>query len=142
MHARVVVNASVLVSQVSSREAYHVASSAWIAHYMADDGLLVEPEFVLIEVASAISRQTGQTKFAEQVAQTLQQSDAISLIALDDTLLQEGVRIAANLRLRAGDSIYVALARQLNIPLISWDKEQLQRASTLIETYTPDSYPF
>ncbi|GAC1421889.1 MAG: hypothetical protein PVS3B3_01170 [Ktedonobacteraceae bacterium] len=37
---------------------------------------------------------------------------------------------------------YVAVAHQLSIPLISWDKEQLQKASKIIQTYTPDTYPF
>jgi predicted nucleic acid-binding protein len=56
--------------------------------------------------------------------------------------VQKAVDVAINLQLRAGDAIYVALARQLNIPLISWDKEQLQKASTIITTYTPDTYTF
>jgi len=34
-----------------------------------------------------------------------------------------------------------ALAQQLNIPLVSWDKEQLRKASNLLTTYTPDTYP-
>ena len=37
---------------------------------------------------------------------------------------------------------YVALAHQLNIPLVSWDKEQIQKASSLITTYTPENYIF
>jgi hypothetical protein len=30
----------------------------------------------------------------------------------------------------------------MNIPLVSWDKEQLQRARSFIVTFTPDSYVF
>jgi hypothetical protein len=50
--------------------------------------------------------------------------------------------MAADLQLRAGDASYVTLARQLNIPLVSWDREQLQKAGSLIATCTPGNYPF
>lgn len=142
IYAKVVVDASVLVSQASSQDVYHVASSVWLTRYLTNGGLLIEPEFVLIEVASAISRRTGQATFAEQVAQKLIQSATIRLITLDTTLLHEVIRIAANLGLRAGDALYVALAHQLGVPLISWDKEQLARADPLVEAYSPDLYPF
>jgi len=56
--------------------------------------------------------------------------------------VQAAVTIAADLQLRAGDATYVAVAHQLNIPLISWDKKQLQRAESLVSTYTPDNYAF
>ena len=61
---------------------------------------------------------------------------------LDDTLVWAAVEVAADLKLRTGDATYVAVAHQLNIPLVSWDKEQLQRAGSLVSTYTPDNYTF
>ncbi len=66
----------------------------------------------------------------------------LTILAMDPNFVDAAATIAADLRLRAGDAIYVALAQQLNIPLVSWDKEQLQKASSLIPVYTPDSYPF
>jgi predicted nucleic acid-binding protein len=35
----------------------------------------------------------------------------------------------------------VVVAQQLNIPLVSWDKEQLRKASSILTTYAPDRYP-
>jgi len=61
---------------------------------------------------------------------------------MDEILTQAAVDVAINLQLRAGDAIYVALARQTKHSLISWDKEQLQKASTIITTYTPATYVF
>ncbi len=66
----------------------------------------------------------------------------MEVIAMDSAFIQASADIAADLRLRAGDATYVALAYQLNIPLISWDNEQLERASNLVTTYTPDTYVF
>ncbi len=142
MHPTLVVDASVVVSQASSHESRHKESTDWLDLYLSADGLLIEPALILVEVASAISRQTGQTMLAQHIVQTLNQSATFSIVPLDAALLDEAVRMASNLGLRAGDAIYVALAHQLGIPLVSWDKEQLQRSSGLIETYTPDNYPF
>ena len=64
----------------------------------------------------------------------------IQIVPIDAALVQAAVEVATNLQLRAGDSTYVALAHQLHIPLISWDKEQLQRARTLVATYAPGDY--
>ena len=66
----------------------------------------------------------------------------MEIIAMDSAFIQAAATIAADLRLRAGDATYVSLAYQLGIPLISWDKEQLERASSLVTTFTPDSYVF
>jgi len=61
---------------------------------------------------------------------------------MDFALIRTAINVANDLQLRAGDATYVAVAYQLSIPLISWDKEQLRKASKIVQTYTPDTYPF
>jgi predicted nucleic acid-binding protein len=46
--------------------------------------------------------------------------------------------LAANQRLRGADAMYVAIAQGLKIPLVSWDQEQVARASGAITAYMPD----
>jgi predicted nucleic acid-binding protein len=45
-----------------------------------------------------------------------------------DELMDEAANLAAELGLRGADSIYVAVARQLNLPFVSFDVDQRQRA--------------
>ena len=104
--------------------------------------MLVVPTLVLIEVAASISRRTGQTIQAQEAVKRLHSISKIQIAPVDSALVQSAVEVAINLQLRAGDAIYVALAHQLSIPLVSWDKEQLQRSESLIPTYTPDNYTF
>lgn len=99
------------------------------------------PEFLLIELSAALVRQTKQPTLAKQSARSLYNSPLL-IVPVDASLTEASVDLAADLQLKAGDAIYVALAHRMGIPLISWDNEQLQRSSSLIETYTPDSYPF
>ena len=135
-------DASVWVSWLRPSDVNHVASGIWIEQYIAREGLMVEPALLLIEVAASISRQTGQALRAKEAINTLRSISKIHIVPLDSALLQAAVDAAIDLQLRAGDSIYAALANQLNIPLVSWDKEQLQRARSITVTYTPESYLF
>jgi predicted nucleic acid-binding protein len=145
MHAEVVVDASVWVSSFRPEDVNHAASRFWAEQYNIKGGLLVAPMLLLIEVAAAISRRTGDPTLAKEAIKKLESASSmhtVHLVPIDTVLIQAAVEVATDLQLRAGDAIYVALAHQLNIPLVSWDREQLQRAESLVSTYTPDNYTF
>lgn len=59
------------------------------------------------------------------------------IVPMEPALMAEATNIAANLRLRGADSIYVAIAKQLNLPLLTWDNEQLTRAVSIIAAFHP-----
>jgi len=138
----VVVDASVWVSWLITYDVNHDASLLWIERYIAEGGFLVAPSLMLVEVAATISRQMGEIALAKETVKNLHTASEIRIVPLDDTVVWAAVEVAADLKLRTGDATYVAIAHQLNIPLVSWDKEQLQRAGSLVSTYTPDNYAF
>ena len=142
MDISVVVDASVWVSWYIQQDVHHRASRLWLDRYTAQGGFLIAPMFLLVEVAGAISRQKGDSKLARQVIKDIYYYDAMRILTLKDTLMWASVEIAADLELRAGDTTYIAVAHQYHLPLVSWDKEQLRKASSLTPTYTPDEYPF
>jgi predicted nucleic acid-binding protein len=49
--------------------------------------------------------------------------------------------VAADLGLRGADAVYVALAHQLGLTLVTWDREQLTRTASMIVSRTPDQMP-
>ena len=124
------------------RETHHEASSLWLERFTFAGGLLVAPTFLLVEVAAALSRYSGQAAWSKKAIDDLKSDEIIQFVDLDAVLIQGAIEVASVLQLRAGDATYVATAHQLNIPLVSWDKEQLTRAAGLITTYSPDIYPF
>jgi predicted nucleic acid-binding protein len=138
----IVVDASVWVSWLRPSETNHRSSSIWMEQFIIKSGHLISPAMLLIEVAASISRLTGQAIRAKEAITQLNSISKIQIFPMDAFLVQIAIDIVTDLQLRAGDAIYVALAHQLNIPLISWDKEQLQKASTLVTTYTPENYIF
>lgn len=142
MNIRVVIDASVWVSRLMPPEINHNTSSFWVERFTAKGGLLAAPSFFLIEVAAGVSRQTRQPSVSKKAIEDLNNSNVIQFVSMDEVLTRAAVDVATNFQLRAGDAIYIALAHQLNLPLVSWDKEQLQKASTIITTYTPATYIF
>ncbi len=141
-HANVVVDASVWASWYMQQDSNHLASVQWMRRFILAGGSFVAPTFLLIEVAAAISRQMGPPSIAKQAVQFLQSMSEMRLIALDATAVQDAIDTAADIRLRAGDAVYVAVARQMRLPLVSWDQQQLQRASIMVLAYSPSNFPF
>jgi predicted nucleic acid-binding protein len=142
MDGSVVIDASVLVSWIVSSDANHGDSYSWMKRYRAVGGLLVVPAFAMIEVAAALARQSKQPALAKATVKDLYSVSILRIVPLESVLVQSAVNIASDLQLRAGDATYVAVAHELKIPLVSWDKEQLQKGGVLIATYTPGTYPF
>jgi predicted nucleic acid-binding protein len=142
MDGSVVIDASALVSWIVSDDANHDASHIWMKRYRATGGLLVAPAFAMIEVAAAIARQSRQPALAKAVIKDLYSVRTLRIVPLNSVLVGSAIDIASDLQMRAGDATYVAVAYNLKIPLVSWDKEQLQKGGNLISAFTPSTYPF
>lgn len=137
----VVVDASVWVSRLVSRDVHHDTSRRWLEQYTEQGGRIVTPALLLPEVAGAIARRTGESKLANRVVNQLQRLPHLQLVAIDQRLGQAAARLAANLGLRGADAVYVAVAEQLMIPLLTWDNEQIAKAGERVQAFTPDSPP-
>src|SRR5438552_3680622 len=67
---------------------------------------------------------------------------AVAQLQLDRALAGVAAQLAADLQLRGADAVYVAVAFQLNIPLVTWDVQQQQRGVSRVLTYTPLNFVF
>jgi predicted nucleic acid-binding protein len=142
MHPLVVIDASIWASRLMPQDVNHIASVAWVDRYRESGGLITAPDFILVEIAASLTRRTGHASLAKESIRYLNYHGPVRIVPLEHFHIQEAARLATDLRLKAGDAIYVALAWQTRCPLVSWDNEQLQRAANLIETYTPVTFPF
>jgi predicted nucleic acid-binding protein len=60
------------------------------------------------------------------------------LVVLPDGALWDAALGAAAARsLRGADAVYVALADLLDLPLVTWDREQRERAGRRVRVITP-----
>ena len=111
-----VVDASVWVSRLVPQDAHHAESRDWLDRQVARGGLLVAPILLLAEVAGAVSRRTGQSRLAKRAVETLLRVPGLRLVAMDRRLGRTAADLAAQLKLRGADAVYVATAEHLNLP--------------------------
>lgn len=133
-----VIDASVWVSRFLPDDAYHAASSRWVKQVSGAGGLLVSPASMMAEVAGAIARRTGDRHLGYQIIQQIRRIPTLQIVAIDDSLGMYSAQLASDLHIRGADALYIATASRLQLPLITWDREQLDRARALIGVQTPE----
>lgn len=136
---RVVTDASVLVSVFHPADQFHQQSRAWFQQHLRDGGRIVAPNFMLSEVAGALARRTDSTAVAELAVTQLRAMPELELVVIEDVYEQEATALAMELRLRGADAIYVAVAHMLDLPLTTWDREQVERGGQRIDARRPDN---
>lgn len=140
MHAvgDAVVDASVWVSRLIASERHHVVTRSWLDGAAREGALLVAPALMLPEVGGALARRTGEARLARRALQQLMRVPGLRLIPLDQKLAEMAARLAVDLALRGADAVYVAAAKELGLPLVSWDAEQLERSARVVPARTPE----
>jgi predicted nucleic acid-binding protein len=133
----VVIDASAWVSRIMLQDSNHLAALSWIDRHLLNGGLLVAPILLVTETAATISRITGLSARGHLAAHGLYAMPEMSLVQIDQALVDEATDLASNLGLRGADAYYVAVAKTLGLSLVTFDKEQLSKASAVIETIRP-----
>lgn len=128
----VVLDASVWVSRLVPQDIFHESVKAWLGAQRAAGVGLLSPGLLLPEVAGAISRRTGAPGLGRQAVEHLQGLPGLQLVQMDEALINEAARLAAEQDLRGGDSTYVAVAVRLGLPFVTLDKDQSERAANVV----------
>jgi len=131
------VDANMWVARYVPAEPHHQQSRDWLRRTIRGGERLAAPELLLVEVSSAITRQLNDPARAAQVVEQLLSIRSFNWITVDHELILLASEIAADLRLKSADAIYVAVAERLHVPLITWDVELLRRASRRITVRQP-----
>ncbi len=136
----VVLDASLLVAGIRRGDPGHVPARSVLTWLTANDATLHVPAIALSEVSAAIARGTDNTELALRDVALLQQLPGFALRPVDVALAQSSARVAAENRIRGCDAVYVALARQLDAPLITLDRQQRERAPDDVVVRMPEAY--
>ena len=123
-----VVDASVWVARLVPKDAFHAGVRKWMEVRLLEGTEFVAPALLLAETAGAISRRTGEALLASQAVELLEHLPGLRLVEMETSLLREAAQLAAELGLRGADSVYVAVASRLKIPLATLDADQRKRA--------------
>ncbi len=132
-----VVDASVWVSYFMQTEETHSASRDWVSQQTDAGTPILGPSHVLAEISGAVSRRTGREELGRVSSTVISRLPDFQLIPIERELADVSASVAAGMKLRGADAVYVALALLMNAPLVTWDSEQLTRAALIIETLSP-----
>lgn len=136
----ITIDASVLVAAGAPDDPASADAAAFI-HAVLTDGLAIhQPTLTLVEVGAAIARRTGDSGLASEAGATLLSMPGLVLHPLDLEAAADSAAIAARLRLRGADAIYVATAVRSDAALITLDDELLTRTSPLVDAATPTEW--
>jgi predicted nucleic acid-binding protein len=133
----IVVDASVWVSRFTPPDVHHVASREWLEQQAERGRPVIAPGILLAEVAGAIARRSGRTRLGHRAVASLLRWSPLRLMPIDTLLAEAAASLAADLALRGMDATYIAAAHRLDIPLVTWDREQLERSRSVIKAYEP-----
>jgi predicted nucleic acid-binding protein len=134
----VVVDASVWLGTLLHTDPFDEPTLRWLQQYQVENGIVAAPTTLLSEVAGAYARRTGQADIAVEYSYEIQSDPRVQLYSVDGAPGDASARLAAYLPLKGSDAVYVALAQGLGVPLVTRDREQLERGSAVIQTMTPE----
>lgn len=123
----IVVDASVWVARLVSEDEFYEPVKKWMSECLEADDQFLAPSLLLAEVGGAISRRTTSALGMDAVEQ-LQDLSSLQLIEMEHSLIQEAAQLAVELGLRGADSIYVAVAARLGVPLATFDADQREKS--------------
>ena len=134
----IVVDASVWISDLFPDDVNHDRTHEWFAT-LPDGEELLEPRLLVVEIADRYGTAvTGNDWTSTRSVEWALANPRLVLRSMTDELVDAAATLAASLRLQYGDAIYVALAHLSGARLVSWDREQIQRARAVVSASTPE----
>jgi predicted nucleic acid-binding protein len=95
------------------------------------------PAHFLAEIAGVLA-QTGELdEIIEIEIRSIETSGRFHITPVSVGLGLLAAEIARVAKIRGADAVFVALARGLDIPLITWDRQQRERGGLFCRTLTP-----
>lgn len=135
-----IIDASVWIASVLAEDAHHAAGLSFMRRFVTERLAATLPLLVWPEIAGAVARRTGDADRGMQVAGNIAAQRWIQSMPVDAPLANESMRLAAALRLRGADAVYVALASMRRMPLITLDTEMIARAGDVVDVLTPEQW--
>jgi predicted nucleic acid-binding protein len=118
-------------------DTYAPQSKQFFATVAREGQKLFLPEIVLPEIASGLMRATANESLTRDFIDALRGLPNVSLVPVDRKLSMRAVNVILATSLKSADALYVALAFEYSLPLITLDQEQLRRGGKLVVTREP-----
>jgi predicted nucleic acid-binding protein len=136
----ITIASSVFVSAARPSEAGNLESTTFLGWVRRARPRLFLPTLVMAEVAAALSRTGSAAGLAQQYALAIGQLPNAVLVALDEGLARQAAGLGARHTLRGADAVYLATAALFAAELVTLDREQFERGSSIVQALTPTGF--
>jgi len=130
-------DASVILSAARGSEINSGRSRAFLEFIRREEAKVFLPEIVIPEIASGLVRATKSGVFGDKFVTALRAIPNFSFVPVDSSISNLAVQVIQKTALRSADAIYVALALDYGLTLVTLDKEQLNKGKKLIAVREP-----
>jgi predicted nucleic acid-binding protein len=134
------IDSSVFVSAARRSEIGNAESTTFLAWVREFRPRLFLPTLLMAEVAAALSRTGTAAGLAQRYALAIAQLPNTVLVALDEGLARQAAALGAQHKLRGADCVFLASAALFAAELVTLDREQLQRGSSIMQTISPVNF--
>ncbi len=134
------IDASVLVAAALRDEKAHSDSTEALRLILSSGLEIHQPAIAIVEVTAAAARRTSDGAFARRVGQAALAMPGLTVHDLDADAALRAATLASDLRLRAADAVYVAIALVAGCALITLDGEVVDRAASVVSVLTPSDW--
>jgi predicted nucleic acid-binding protein len=130
-------DASVIVSSQLKKEVFYFQSKRFLERVKREKIKIFLPEIVIPEIISGVFRGTQNKKLTLEFVSLLRELPNFLFIPVDAKLSNLAGSIITETGLKANDAIYVALAYDYDLELITLDKDQLEKGKKFVKTRMP-----
>jgi len=127
-------DSSVIVAALNKHDRQHRECRSLLRRVKDGEFVALEPYTVLVEVAAAIRRRTGDSDLARRVREDLQDIETLEFLELTTGRAIVASQIAEQTGTRGMDAIVIQVAREFDSPLISLDADMIGRAGSIVKT--------
>lgn len=137
---RVVIDACVLISAFKADEPQHASAADLFVLLDYHHIEVCAPALLFPEIAGALARPMRDVAYAARVIDGIRHVLPIRIYPLDESLAAGAEAIARECFIRGADAGYAALAKRLHAPLITLDRELLERGCGTFRALTPGEW--
>jgi predicted nucleic acid-binding protein len=134
MVEQITIDSCIIVAALLDKEKKYIECRNLLEKVKNGEYIAIEPYIVLVEVVAAIKRRTGSSYLAERVKQDLCNINSIVFLDISSTRAHQAADIAQEIGVRGMDAIVIQIAKEFNAPLVSLDREMLERSKSIIVT--------
>ncbi len=136
----ITIDASVHINALNTAEAGSAVSQACLHRLIEQQQAMCSPTLLLVELAAAAARALNDDDLALELVQAVRSLPGQLWVDLDEDLAAEAAQLTAEARLRGADAIYAAVARRYGAPLLTRDRQQLERLPPSVVVLTPEEF--